>query len=104
MFGVEMEDICVKEICRLGLECDGVNYIFGDGGMGVFVWKCLDLCFRVFSWFMLGVVYLVVYKVSVWGNDVDIFNVVFISCVNVMKWLLNYFMFWLCMVVKFSIC
>lgn len=66
MFCVEKEDSCVKEICWVGLVCDGVDYFFGDGYMGVIVWRYLDLCFRVFSWFMFGIVYLVVFKVGVY--------------------------------------
>lgn len=89
-FGVETEDTRVKEICRLGLECDGVNHTLGDGGMGVSVWKCPDLCLRALSWPTSGAAYLVVYKVSVWGNDVDIFNAALISCANVTKWPLNH--------------
>lgn len=64
-FGVETEDGRVKEICRLGLECDEGNRTLGDGDMGVTVWKCPDLCLRALNWPVSGAAYLVVYKVSI---------------------------------------
>ena len=78
-FGVETEDTRVKEICRLGLECDGGNHTLGDGGMGVTVWKCPDLSLRAFNWPASGAAYLVVYKVSVCVIDGDIFKAALVS-------------------------
>ena len=64
-FCVETEDCRVKEICRLGLECDSANHTLGDGEMGVTVWRCPDLCLRALNWPASGTAYLVVFKVSV---------------------------------------
>lgn len=33
-FCVETDDIHVKEICRIGLECTGTDHTLGDGGWG----------------------------------------------------------------------
>ncbi|XP_078383691.1 uncharacterized protein LOC144666196 isoform X2 [Oculina patagonica] len=62
-FCVETEDSRVKEICRLGLECEGENHTLGDGSMGVTVWKCPDLCLRALSWPASGTAYLLVFKI-----------------------------------------
>ena len=65
-FCVEKEDNRVKEICRVGLVCDGVDHSLGDGHMGVTVWRYPDLCLRAFSWPTSGTAYLVVFKVGVY--------------------------------------
>ena len=65
-FCVEKEDSRVKEICREGLVCDGVDHSLGDGHMGVTVWRYPDLCLRAFSWPTSGTAYLVVFKVGVY--------------------------------------
>lgn len=65
-FCVEKEDSRVKEICRVGLVCDGVDHSLGDGHMGVTVWRYPDLCLRAFSWPTSGTAYLVVFKVGVY--------------------------------------
>ena len=81
-FSVETDDSRVKEICRLGLECDGGNHTLGDGGMGVTMWKCPDLCLRALSWPASGAAYLFVYKVSICVSNVDIFKAAIVSCSN----------------------
>lgn len=63
-FCVETEESRVKEICRSGLECNGVDHTLGDGGMGVTVWKCPDLCLKALHWPSSRSAYLIVSKVS----------------------------------------
>ena len=63
-FCVETDDNRVKEICRIGLECNGVDHTLGDGDMGVTVWRCPDLCLRAFNWPASGSAHLLVFKAS----------------------------------------
>lgn len=63
-FCVETDHSRVKEICRIGLECNGVHHTLGHGGMGVSVWKYPDLCLRALSWPASGSAYLLIFKVS----------------------------------------
>ncbi|XP_022806058.1 uncharacterized protein LOC111343173 isoform X1 [Stylophora pistillata] len=62
-FCVETEDCRVRDICRIGLVCDGVDHTLGDGYMGVTVWRCPDLCLRAFRWPTSGTAYLMVFKI-----------------------------------------
>ena len=63
-FCVETEESRVKEICRSGLECSGVDHTLGDGDMGVTVWKCPDLCLKALHWPSSRSACLIVFKVS----------------------------------------
>lgn len=63
-FCVETEESRVKEICRSGLECSGVDHTLGDGDMGVTVWKCPDLCLKAVQWPSSRSACLIVFKVS----------------------------------------
>lgn len=63
-FCLETDDSRVKEICQIGLECCGTDHTLGDGGMGVTVWRCPDLCIRAFSWPASGSAFLLVFKVG----------------------------------------
>lgn len=70
----------MKEICRIGLECTGTDHTLGDGGMGVTVWRCPDLCLRAFNWPASGSAFLLVFKVSM--NSADCTNVLLRTIVS----------------------
>lgn len=63
-FTVETNEYRVKAICRDGLRCTGIDHTLGDGGMGVTVWRCPDLCLKGLNWPASGSAFLLVFKVS----------------------------------------